>query len=100
MLKSIILSVLVVSINGCALAWSPNFIEKEDAVTEETIYEVYLEWVYPKRQFMDAKEREAYKNLPDSQKEVEYQYYKEGEKTEDRWNNFINNCLLKLNMDC
>ena len=86
-------------LSGC-VSVSANMETKEDLITGEEYYSFQLGVTYPRKQFMTADEWKEYQNSPDSKKDVLYATYKEREKIEEDWSNFINNCLLALTLDC
>ena len=89
----------VLFLAGC-VAVSPNLEQHEDLVTGVVYYSLEIGVSYPAKKFMTPDEWEEYHQSPDSQKEALYKSYKEREKIEENWSNFINNCLLEFTFDC
>lgn len=89
----------VLLLAGC-VAVSPNFEEHIDPITEEPSYEISIGWTYPRKQFMTSEEWEEYHELPPSQKDMMYKYYRDREEMEQQWDAFLEDCLLELDLDC
>jgi len=90
---------ILILLQGC-VAIKPNLESQEDIVTGQLYYTFELGVSYPKKKFMTPEEWTEYHQAPDSQKEALYESYKEREAIEKDWENFINNCLLALSLDC
>lgn len=82
------------------VAVSPNLERHIDPNSDQIFYTFELGISYPKKKFMTPEEWEEYNSVPDSQKDALYEEYKNREEVEKDWDNFIDNCLLALTLDC
>tara|TARA_S200002703_G_scaffold46390_2_gene40252 strand:- start:5972 stop:6262 length:291 start_codon:yes stop_codon:yes gene_type:complete len=90
---------VILLLAGC-VSPSANLEMHEDLVTGQEYYSIELGISYPKKKFMTPEEWQEYHQSPDSMKEALYRSYKEREKIEEDWTNFINNCLFRGTFDC
>jgi len=90
----------VLLLSGCAVAWSPDIIRDEQP-DETYLYTLSITATYPKKQFMNAQERQEYIQLPPHMQDKMMEYYKQREKDRERASEVLD-CLLKLppNLEC
>ncbi|WP_341665935.1 hypothetical protein [Vibrio sp.] len=82
------------------MALKPNLESQEDLVTGQLYWSFELGVSYPKKKFMTPEEWTEYHQAPNSQRDALYESYKERERIEKDWENFINNCIMAFTLDC
>ena len=82
--------IIAVLLNGCAVQYGIQYDEVED-FNENTYIELSLVFDYPKRQMISRDEYVEMQGMSDSQREKMYEYYKERQELEDRWQEFLYN---------
>ena len=82
--------IIAVLLNGCAVQYGIQYDEVED-FNENTYVELSLVFDYPKRQMISRDEYVEMQGMSDSQREKMYEYYKERQELEDRWQEFLYN---------
>jgi len=82
--------IIAVLLNGCAVQYGIQYDEVED-FNENTYVELSLVFDYPKRQMISRDEYVEMQGMSDSQREKMYEYYKERQEREDRWQEFLYN---------
>ena len=92
--------IVILLLSGCSAAWSPNFVEYVDEETQQPLYEVSIHFTYPQQQFMTREEWDEYRELTPHEKTLWHNEYSERQELEQRWADFISNCLLDFTLDC
>ena len=95
--KVIIIPLLL--LQGC-VAVTFDITQTEDPITEWVYWGFKVGVDYPRKQFMSRDEWDEYSNAPNSYKDALYTSYRNRERIEKDWENFINNCLLAFSNDC
>ena len=86
-------------LTGC-VAVSGNLEQRKNIESGDPYFVIGMEVSYPAKKFISPEEWIEFHKLPGHQKTMVYEYYKEREEIEENWARIIEDCLLRLTIDC